>query len=78
MGAWLPILLVAVAQIALRLIAVVGVVWQERARSESHLAQLEAAASSGATLCEQLGNGAALVIIPGRHTIAGAPEEAGL
>jgi hypothetical protein len=64
MGAWLPIALVAMTQIALRLITVAGVVWRERARAESHRIQMVTAASSGVTLCERLADGTALLIIP--------------
>ena len=56
MGVWLPITLVAMTQIALRLITVVAVVWRERARAESHRVQMETAAASGVTLCERLGD----------------------
>jgi hypothetical protein len=64
MGAWLPILVVAMTQVAVRLITVYGVIWRERARAESHRVQMEAAASSGAALCERSGDGTALLIIP--------------
>jgi hypothetical protein len=67
MGAWLPVLVVAMTQVALRLITVYGAVRRERARAESHRAQMEAAASSGATLCERSGDGTALLIIPERR-----------
>jgi hypothetical protein len=67
MGAWLPIILVAMTQIALRLITVAGVVWRERARAEAHRVEMETAASSGATLCERHGDGTALLIIPRRE-----------
>jgi hypothetical protein len=40
------------------------VVWQERARAESHRVQMETAGSSGTVLCERLGDGSALLIIP--------------
>ena len=65
MGAWLPIIVVAVTQIMLLLISVAGVIWQERARATSHCTQMETAASSGTVLCERLGNGATLLVIPG-------------
>lgn len=78
MGVWMPIALVAVTQIALavtqvalRLITVAGVVWQERARAESHRVQMETAGSSGTILCERLGDGSALLIIPA----TAAPEQ---
>jgi hypothetical protein len=64
MGAWLPITLVAMTQIAFRFITVAGVVWRERARAESHRVQMETAASTGVMLCERLGDGTALLIIP--------------
>jgi hypothetical protein len=65
MGAWLPIIVVAVTQIMSLLISVAGVIWQERARARSHCIQMETAASSGTVLCERLGNGTTLLVIPG-------------
>jgi hypothetical protein len=61
MDAWLPIILVAVTQVALRLITVV---WRERARAQAHRIEMAAAAASGATLCELRGDGTGLLIIP--------------
>jgi hypothetical protein len=58
------ITVVAVTQIALRLISVAGVIWAERSRAASHRAQMETAAAGGTMLCERLANGAALLIIP--------------
>jgi hypothetical protein len=63
-GAWLLVTVVAVTQIALRLIDVAGVVWQERSRAACHRAQMEAAAASGTMLCERLGDGTALLVVP--------------
>lgn len=89
MGVWLPIALVAVTQIALaitqvalRLITVAGVVWQERARAESHRVQMETAGASGTILCERVGDGTVLLIIPATarpdpaaRVISGEPGE---
>jgi hypothetical protein len=65
MGAWLPIIVVAVTQIILLLISVTGVIWQERVHATSVCTQLETAASSGTVLCERLGNGTTLLVVPG-------------
>lgn len=65
MSPYVPIVAVMAAQVILRLINVAGVIWRERERARSHRAQMETAASSGTMLCERLGNGDAMLIIPG-------------
>lgn len=64
-SAWLPIAVIAGAQVASQLIGVAGAIWQERARAASVREQMEAAASSGTMLCERYSDGSALVIVPG-------------
>jgi hypothetical protein len=64
MTAWLPIAVLAVAQIALRVIAVAGMIWRERARARASCEQMRTASASGVVFCERGENGAALLIVP--------------
>ena len=54
MGAWLLIIVVAVTLILWRVIGVAGMIWRERAHVTAHCVQMDAAAASGAMLCERL------------------------
>jgi hypothetical protein len=56
---------VAVAVVVWRLIGVAGVIWQQRARVTAHCAEMDAAASSCAILCERLPDGTTLLVMPG-------------
>lgn len=47
-----------------RLVSVVGVIWQERARVASHCTQMETAALNDAILCERLPDGTTLLVMP--------------
>ena len=64
MMTWLPVVILAVAQVIARLVRVAAVVWQERARANSHCAQMRAASASGAVLIERRRDGASLMVIP--------------
>jgi len=44
---------------------VAGTIWRERARVNARCVQLDAAASSGAVLCERLPDGTTLLVMPG-------------
>jgi hypothetical protein len=86
MMAWLPIVILAVVQIAVRLIGVAGMIWRERARAQANCEHMRTAAASGVLLIEHRENGRALLIAPhgsldrGKDTESGAagsaPEEA--
>ncbi len=65
MGAWLLIVAVAVTLILWRVIGVAGMIWRERAHVTAHCVQMDAAASSGAMLCERLPDGTTLLVMPG-------------
>jgi hypothetical protein len=65
---WLPVVVVAVVQIAVRSIRVVGLVWHERVSAKSRCDLMTTAAASGVALYERRPDGAALVIIP--HHVA--------
>ncbi len=65
MGAWLLIIAVAVTLILWRVIGVAGMIWRERAHVTAHCVQMDAAASSGAMLCERLPDGTTLLVMPG-------------
>ena len=60
---WMPVVVLAVAQIAVRLIGVVAMIWQERARADSHCAQMRAASASGVVLFAWR-DGSGLAIVP--------------
>lgn len=64
MMTWLPVVILAVAQITIRLTGVAAMIWQERARAKSHCAQMRTASASGAVLLERRHDGAGLVIVP--------------
>jgi hypothetical protein len=64
MAVWLVIAAVAVTLIVWRAIGVAGAIWRERAHVTAHCAQLDAAASSGAMLCERLPDGTTLLVMP--------------
>ena len=68
MAVWLLIAAVAATLTVWRVIDVAGVIWRERAHVTAHCAQLDAAASSGATLCERLPDGTTLLVMPGPAT----------
>lgn len=84
--AWLPVVILAVAQIAVRVIGVAGMIWRERARAQANCDQMRTAAASGVLLVEHRENCTALLITPcgsldrGNDTESGAarsaPEEA--
>jgi hypothetical protein len=61
---WLPIAVLVVAQVILRLIDVAAAMWQERARANSHCAQMRTASAGGVALFERRRDGASLVIVP--------------
>jgi hypothetical protein len=65
MAVWLLIAASAATLILWRVIGVAGVIWRERAHVTAHCTQLDAAASSGATLCERLPDGTTLLVMPG-------------
>jgi len=65
MGAWFLIIVPAMTVVVWRLVGVVGVIWQERARVTSHCTQMETAALNGAMLCERLPDGTTLLVMPG-------------
>jgi hypothetical protein len=71
---WLPVAVIAAAEIILRLISVAGVIWRERARATSHCSQMETAASSGAMLGERLRDGSTLLIVPVTQAPPGKPS----
>jgi len=64
MTAWWLIAAVAVTLVLWRVIGVAGEIWRERARVSAHCTQLDAAASSGAMLCERLPDGTTLLVMP--------------
>jgi hypothetical protein len=59
---WLPVVVVAVAQIAVRSIRVAGLIWHERVSAKSRCDQLRTAAASGGVLCERRPDGVGPVI----------------
>jgi hypothetical protein len=65
MGTWYPVIVAAMAVVTWRLVGVVGLIWQERARVASHCTQMESAALNGAMLCERLPDGTTLLVMPG-------------
>ncbi len=64
-SAALLIIVVVTTLIAWRLISVARMIWQQRARVAAHCAEMDAAASSGATLYERLPDGTTLLVMPG-------------
>ena len=73
MTAWLLITVVAVTLILWRASGVAGEIWQERAHVTAHCVQMDAAAVSGALLCEQLPDGTTLLVMPS----LAAPDQPG-
>jgi len=65
MGAWLPIIAVALTVVLWRLAGVAGAIWQDRDRVLARCTQMETAASSGAVLFERLPDGTTLLVMPG-------------
>ena len=65
MGAWLPIIVIAGAQVISQWICVAGAIWLERERARSACQQMAAAASSGTILCERHRDGSSRLIVPG-------------
>lgn len=64
MAAWLSMAMLISAQVVLRLIGVVSLIWGERVRTESHRALIETAGNSGTVLCERHVDGRVLIVIP--------------
>ena len=64
MGAWFLIIVAGMTIVMWRLVSVAGVIWQERARVNSHCTQMETAALNGAILCERLPDGTTLLVMP--------------
>ena len=58
------LIIVVATIIAWRLISVAGMIWQERAHVTAHCVHMDAAASSGAMLCERLPDGTTLLVMP--------------
>lgn len=75
MGTWSPMAILIAAQITLRLIGLVSLVWGERGHAESRRIQMETAANCGTVLCERHADGTVLIIIPlttGREQVSAA------
>ena len=66
MTAWLPVAVVAAAQVALQLVRVIGLTWHEREIARSRCDQMRAAAAGDVMLYEQRADGTGLMIIPQR------------
>jgi hypothetical protein len=64
MVTWLPVVVLAAAQVTLRLISIAAMVWRERARANSHCAQMRTASASGVVLLEWRQEGDSLAIVP--------------
>jgi hypothetical protein len=64
MIALLPVVILAVAQITMRLIGVAATIWQERARANSHCVQMRTAAAEHVVLLERRQDGTSLEIVP--------------
>jgi hypothetical protein len=62
--AWLPVVVLAVVQITVRVIGVVGLLRQERARAEANCSQMQVASASKVVLWEQRGKATLLLIVP--------------
>ena len=77
MTAWLLIAAVAVTLILWRAIGVAGAIWRERAHVTAHCAEMDAAAISGAMLCERLPDGTTLLVMPSRGTTGTGPAAGG-
>jgi hypothetical protein len=64
MAVWLLVAAVAVTLIVWRAIGVAGTIWRERAHVNAHCTQMDAAAVTGAMLCERLPDGTTLLVMP--------------
>jgi hypothetical protein len=65
MGVWLLLIVVVAAALVLwRVVDVAGTIWRERAHVTARCVQMDAAASSGAMLCERLPDGTTLLVMP--------------
>jgi hypothetical protein len=76
MTAWLPVIILAGAQIVIRLIGVVGMIWHERVRAKSRCAQMLTASVGGVALFERTGEGSDLAIVP-QHVVRRVGTSAG-
>jgi hypothetical protein len=78
MGLWLLLTTAVAGTLVLwRVIDVAGKIWRERAHVTARCASMDAAAVSGAMLCERLPDGTTLLVMPcpadqDRRTPAGA------
>jgi hypothetical protein len=72
---WLPVAVLAVAQIAVRLISVAGMIWRERARAKANCEQMQTASASRVVFREQREDGTALLIAP--HDLPDRGADAG-
>jgi hypothetical protein len=77
MMAWLPVGVLAVVQITVRLVSVAAIIWQERARANSHCVQMRAASTSGVTLFAWRRDSEGLAILPRGQVSHGENAEAG-
>ena len=65
MGSWLLMITAVGGTLVLwRVIDVAGKIWRERAHVTARCASMDAAASSGAMLCERLPDGTTLLVMP--------------
>jgi hypothetical protein len=77
MGSWLLLIIaVAVTLVLWRVIDVAGKVWRERTHVTARCVQMDAAAASGAMLCERLPDGTTLLVMP-RPADQDQPTQAG-
>jgi hypothetical protein len=74
MDIWLLILAAPATVILWRVIGVAATIWRERARVTARCVQMDAAASSGAVLCERLPDGTTLLVMPGTPGPERAPS----
>lgn len=77
MMAWIPVAVLAVAQITVRLIGATATIWQERARANSLCAQMRTASATGVVLLEGEPDGASLAIVPKELASCGGGAAAG-
>jgi hypothetical protein len=65
MGSWLLLIIAVAGTLVLwRVIDVAGKIWRERAHVTAQCASMDAAAVSGAMLCERLPDGTTLLVMP--------------
>jgi hypothetical protein len=62
--AGLPVAVLAVAQIAIQLISVAGMIWQKRARAKANCEQMPTASAGRVVFREEREDGTALLIVP--------------